>query len=317
MTNPDLVCEIFDDISGETLKDVYHKTLDLPDGARVNLIISSYGGELLPTISIIETLKRFHTHADIRGFACSAAAILAISCEECSMSENASMLIHSAWSDTRDSDDPGIKRCNELQLNIIRNRCPDFDPKAIKEDTWLSAEDCLKMNLADNIYITDAIDYLATCKRYAARLSNIYNISSTNYVSNNNNTKEITMDEKVNEVVEEVKEEKREEQAEEPKVEEPENHDLLEVVEKLTEELNALKARVLALEEPEVKEEEEVKEEITANCDEHDEERERINNIYKNIMKPQARVAIGTPKAATQKAVHTVDYKAFKSFIND
>lgn len=316
METPHISIEIFDDIGVETFKYIKHLTDDLPDGADVELLISSYGGLILNTISIIEILKRFHTRANIIGFACSAAAILAISCDECSMSENASMLIHSAWNDENDADDPGIKRCNDLQLSIITKRCPDFDPKDIQYDTWLSAEDCLKMNLADNIYITDNIDYAALCKKYAARLSNIYNISSTNYVSNNNNTKEITMDEKVNEVVEEVKEEKREEQAEEPKVEEPENHDLLEVVEKLTEELNALKARVLALEEPEVKEEEK-EEEIAADCDEHDEERERINNIYKNIMKPQARVAIGTPKAATQKVVHTVDYKAFKSFIND
>lgn len=303
--------EIYDDITGATFKNIMHQTENLEDGAEVELLISSYGGEILYCMSIIDALKRFHTKANVIGFACSAAAILAISCEECSMSENASMLIHSAFNDENDADDPGIKRCNELQLSIIRNRCPDFNPKDIQKDTWLSAEDCLKLHLVDNIYITDAIDYLAICKRYAAKLSNIYNISS-NQISNN--AKETTMDEKVNEMIEEVKEEKLEEQAEEPKVEEPENHDLLEVVEKLTEELNALKARVLALEEPEVKEEEEVKEEIVA---EEDPEQERINNIYKNIMKPQARVAIGTPKAASQPVVNKVDYKAFKTFLNN
>lgn len=305
--------EIYDDITGTTFKNIMHQTENLEDGAEVELLISSYGGEILYCMSIIDALKRFHTKANVIGFACSAAAILAISCDECSMSENASMLLHSTRTgdDNVDLEDPGIKHCNELQLNIIKNRRPDFDPKDIQKDTWLSAEDCLKLHLIDNIYITDAIDYLATCKRYAAKLSNIYNIS-TNYISNN--AKEITMDEKVNEMIEEVKEEKLEEQVEEPKVEEPENHDLLEVVEKLTEELNALKARVLALEEPEVKEEEEVKEEIVA---EEDPEQERINNIYKNIMKPQARVAIGTPKAASQPVVNKVDYKAFKTFLNN
>ena len=97
---------------------------------------------------------------------------------------------------------------------------------------------------------------------------------------------------------------------------EPENHDLVEVVEKLTEELNALKARVLALETPaeEVKEEKEEAPVAEVGCDD---KQERINNIYKNIMQPLARVSIGAPKAATSKTVHTVDYKAFKSFIND
>ena len=302
------IIEIFGDISGDTFSDIAHATRDLPDGAQVELQIASYGGELLPTISIIETLKRFHTHANIVGFACSAAAILALSCEECSMSENASMLLHSAWSDMADSDDPGIKRCNELQLQIIKNRCPEFDERLIETDTWLSAEDCLKLHLADNIYVTDNINYKALCNKFVAKLQSVLF-----------NKESIMSDEKVNEVVEEVKEEVKEDAAEASAEESmpEENHDLVEVIEKLTEELNALKARVVALEEPEVKEEEDVKEEEKVEAECSDPEQDRINNIYKNIVAPQARVAIGAPKAATPKVVHKVDYKAFKSFIND
>ena len=295
--------EIFDDLTSETFSDIYHATQDLPDGATVELMINSYGGLILDTISIIETLKRFHTKANIIGFACSAAAILAISCDECVMSKNASMLVHSAWNEVSDADDPGIKRCNELQLSIIKNRCPEFDPKDIQKDTWLSAEQCLKLNLVDNIYNNDSIDYLAICKRYAAKLSNIYNI--TTLTSNKENNMEET---KVNEIVEDVKEEVAEQNAP------VDDHDLLDVVEKLTEELNALKARVVALEE--VKEEPvEEKVEAEATCGD-DPNKERINNIYKNIMMPQACVSIGAPKAAVQKRVNKVDYKAFKDFIN-
>ena len=307
METPSISIEILDDIDTELYKRIRHLTNDLPDGATVKLIISSYGGMILTTISIIETLKRFNTKADICGFACSAAAILAISCDECSMSENASMLIHSAWSESGNSNDPGIQRCNELQLNIIHNRCPEFNPEAIKKDTWLSAEDCLNLHLIDNIYITDAIDYQATCKRYAAKLSNIlYN-------------KEVKMpEEKLNEVVREVKEEAVDELAENPTVSEDkpvENHDLVEVVEKLTEELNALKARVLALEEPADKPEDKP-EAVCEDKPEEDPAQARINNIYNNIMKPQARVAIGTPKEVS-KPVYKVDYKAFASYLKD
>lgn len=297
--------EIFDDLTSETFSDIYHATQDLPDGATIELMINSYGGLILDTISIIETLKRFHTKANIIGFACSAAAILAISCDECVMSQNASMLVHSAWSEVSDADDPGIKRCNELQLSIIKNRCPEFDPKDIQKDTWLSAEQCLKLNLVDNIYNNDSIDYLAICKRYAAKLSNIYNITTPSVLNKENNMEET----KVNEIVEDVKEEVAEQNAP------VDDHDLLDVVEKLTEELNALKARVVALEE--VKEEPvEEKVEAEATCGD-DPNKERINNIYKNIMMPQACVSIGAPKAAVQKRVNKVDYKAFKNFIND
>lgn len=297
--------EIFDDLTSETFSDIYHATQDLPDGATVELMINSYGGLILDTISIIETLKRFHTKANIIGFACSAAAILAISCDECVMSENASMLIHSAWSEMSDADDPGIKRCNELQLSIIKNRCPEFDPKDIQKDTWLSAEQCLKLNLVDNIYNNDSIDYLAICKRYAAKLSNIYNINKPSVLNKENNMEET----KVNEIVEDVKEEVAEQNMP------VDDHDLIDVIEKLSEELNALKARVVALEE--VKEEPvEEKVEAEATCGD-DPNKERINNIYKNIMMPQACVSIGAPKAAVQKRVNKVDYKAFKNFIND
>ena len=116
-------------------------------------------------------------------------------------------------------------------------------------------------------------------------------------------------DTKINEIVEDVKEEVAEQNAP------VDDHDLIDVIEKLTEEVNALKARVVALEE--VKEEPvEEKVEAEATCGD-DPNKERINNIYKNITMPQACVSIGAPKAAAQKRVNKVDYKAFKNFIID
>lgn len=294
--------EIFDEITNDTLKYVHDSTADLPDGSDVELLIASYGGEIFSAIGIVDLLKRFNTTANIIGFACSAAAVLALSCNRIVMSQNASMMLHSAWCEDIKSDDPGISRANEVQLSIIKKRCPEFSSELLRKDTWLSAEECLRLNLADDSYTMDAV----TCNKYAAKLKNLSLIG------------ESKMDErKVNEIVEDVKEEVREESAEgEAPVEMPkeDNHSLVEIVEKLSEELNALKARVLALEEPEVKKEEEVKEEIVA---EGCKDQERINNIYKNIMKPQACVAIGTPKAVSQPVVNKVDYKAYKSFLNN
>ena len=214
------------------------------------------------------------------------------------------MFVHSAWSEASDADDPGIKHCNELQLSIIKKRCPEFNIKDVQKDTWLSAEQCLKLNLVDNIYNNEALDYLAICKRYAAQLSNIYNINNTSTLN-----KETNMEEnKVQEIVEDVKEEVAEQNAP------VDDHDLIDVIEKLSEELNALKARVVALEEAKEEPVEE-KVEAEATCGD-DPNKERINNIYKNIMMPQACVSIGAPKAVVQKHVNKVDYKAFKDFIN-
>lgn len=289
--------QIFDEIDNALLVKIYNELKMIDFGSDIELVIASYGGSILDTVGIIDLLKPYHTSANIIGFACSAAAILAISCDTVNMSENASMLIHSAWSEGIESDDPGIERCNKVQLDIINKRCQDFDHKLIKADTWLSADECLKLGLIDNIYNNSSIDFEATCKKYAAKLSKLKILN-----------KEINMDEvKVDEVIEQVKEERIDEAAEDV-VEEAENHDILEVVEKLTDELNALKARVLALEEPAVVEKEEVVEK--------DEEQERINAIYKNLAKPQASISVGGAKA-TPKVVHKVDYKAFATFLND
>lgn len=309
MDGPDVIIDIFGEISEDTFKDVLNKTKALPDGSKVELRISSYGGEILRSFAIIDSLKRFYTHGNIIGFACSAAAIIAISCTECSMSENASILLHSAWAVSVNGEDPGIKHCNDLQVEIIHKRCPEFSTKFLDEDVWLTAKECLALHLADNIYIDVPFDVMATCKRYAAKLSHLTNIKGESQMD----------EEKIEEIVEEIKEnelavDESADQVEEEKAEE-ENHDILEVIEKLSEEINSLKARMVALEEMrEEKVEEEEK--VEAECGE-DHEQERINNIYKNIVAPQAKVAIGTPKAAAMKPVQKVDYKAYKKFILD
>lgn len=305
--------QIFDEITNETVKAIYDKTKDLAKGSEVELIIASYGGSLLDTVAIIEHLRQFKTHAIIMGFACSAAAILAISCNKVSMGSEASLMIHSAWSEVADDDDPGIKRCNEVQLNIIRRRVHNINNNILKSDTWLSAQQCLALGLIDNINNNEW--YNALSKKYAAKIQTI----AAKFKGGNPMAEEL----KVQEVLEEIMEEKMEaeaEAAEEAKVEEvveaeAENHDLLEVVEKLTEKLNALEERICALEAPVEVVEESKEEEIAAEAE--NEEQERINAIYKNLARPQARISVGAPKASTNKVVHKVDYKAFASFLND
>lgn len=275
--------ELFDEITSDTLKEVIHKTKDLKDGAEVDLLIGSYGGELLCAIGVIDHLKRFKTHAYIVGFACSAAAIIAISCDEISMSNNASLMIHSAWDDSNDPEDQGIKRCNELQLKIIRKRCPDYSEDKLLTDTWLSAEDALNLNLCDDVY-TEDIDYAAMCKKYAAKLNKL------------SNRRTVMSEETVKEVIEELHEEpvtnnEEETQTEETQVEE--KHDLIEVVEKLIERIDELEGRIKALEEP-------VKEETEAECVDED---NRVNALYNTLCQPKASVSVicASSKPVVQK----------------
>ena len=313
---------IFEDITPYTLSKVSSILESVKDGDNLELNIASYGGELLPTISIIDLIKskNLKTTANIVGFAASAAAILALSCDVVTMSSLGSLMIHSAWSEMSDSDDPGIKRCNQVQLQIINKRCKAISDKTLKQDNWYNANECLKLGLIDNIQDNSAI-----INAFYAKLK----------------SEVLPMDEKVQEVVENIKElvesgdvspetasdvvEELHEDvkvgapvAEEPAVEEPakDDHDLLEVIEKLTEEVMNLKARVLALEDVGTKEtvDEEVKAEIGCNESEDDKIKNRINNIYNSITMPQAVVA-NARKA--KNVVQKVDYKTYKAFINE
>ena len=313
---------IFEDITPYTLSKVSSILESVKDGDDLELNIASYGGELLPTISIIDLIKskNLKTTANIVGFAASAAAILALSCDVVTMSSLGSLMIHSAWSEMSDSDDPGIKRCNQVQLQIINKRCKAISDKTLKQDNWYNANECLKLGLIDNKQDNSTI-----INAFYAKLK----------------SEVLPMDEKVQEVVENIKElvesgdvspetasDVVEELHEDVTVKTPvaaeesidapakDDHDLLEVIEKLTEEVMNLKARVLALEDVDVKEtvDEEVKAEVGCNESEDEKIKNRINNIYNSITMPQAVIA-NAPKA--KNVVQKVDYKTYKAFINE
>ena len=313
---------IFEDITPYTLSKVSSILESVKDGDNLELNIASYGGQLLPTISIIDLIKskNLKTTANIVGFAASAAAILALSCDVVTMSSLGSLMIHSAWSEMSDSDDPGIKRCNQVQLQIINKRCKAISDKTLKQDNWYNANECLKLGLIDNIQDNSAIinafyaklksEVLPMDEKVQEVVENIKELVESGDVS----------PETASDVVEELHEDVKVETpvAEEPAVEEPakDDHDLLEVIEKLTEEVMNLKARVLALEDVGTKEtvDEEVKAEVGCNESEDDKIKNRINNIYNSITMPQAVVA-NAPKA--KNVVQKVDYKTYKAFINE
>ena len=312
---------IFEDITPYTLSKVSSILESVKDDDDLELNIASYGGELLPAISIIDLIQSKHlkTTANIVGFAASAAAILALSCDVVTMSSLGSLMIHSAWSEMSDSDDPGIRRCNQVQLQIINKRCKAINDKTLKQDHWYSAYDCLELGLIDKIQNDSTIinafyaklksEVLPMDEKVQEVVENIKELVESGDVS----------PETASDVVEELHEDVKVETpvAEEAPVEEkPSDHDLLEVIEKLTEEVMNLKARVLALEDVGTKEmvDEEPKAEVGCNESEDDKIKNRINNIYNSITMPQAVIA-NAPKA--KNVVQKVDYKTYKAFINE
>ena len=313
---------IFEDITPYTLSKVSSILESVKDGDNLELNIASYGGELLPAISIIDLIKskNLKTTANIVGFAASAAAILALSCDVVTMSSLGSLMIHSAWSEMSDSDDPGIKRCNQVQLQIINKRCKAINDKTLKQDHWYSAYDCLELGLIDKIQNDSTIinafyaklksEVLPMDEKVQEVVENIKELVESGDVSPE------TASDVVEELHEDVKVETPVAAEEAPVEEKPNDHDLLEVIEKLTEEVMNLKARVLALEDVGTKEmiDEEPKAEVGCNESEDEKIKNRINNIYNSITMPQAVIA-NAPKA--KNVVQKVDYKTYKAFINE
>ena len=313
---------IFEDITPYTLSKVSSILESVKDGDNLELNIASYGGQLLPAISIIDLIQSKHlkTTANIVGFAASAAAILALSCDVVTMSSLGSLMIHSAWSEMSDSDDPGIKRCNQVQLQIINKRCKAINDKTLKQDHWYSAYDCLELGLIDKIQNDSTIinafyaklksEVLPMDEKVQEVVENIKELVESGDVSPE------TASDVVEELHEDVKVETPVAAEEAPVEEKPNDHDLLEVIEKLTEEVMNLKARVLALEDVDTKEmvDEEPKAEVGCNESEDEKIKNRINNIYNSITMPQAVIA-NAPKA--KNVVQKVDYKTYKAFINE
>ena len=313
---------IFEDITPYTLSKVSSILESVKDGDDLELNIASYGGELLPAISIIDLIQSKHlkTTANIVGFAASAAAILALSCDVVTMSSLGSLMIHSAWSEMSDSDDPGIKRCNQVQLQIINKRCKAINDKTLKQDHWYSAYDCLELGLIDKIQNDSTIinafyaklksEVLPMDEKVQEVVENIKELVESGDVSPE------TASDVVEELHEDVKVTETPVAEETPVEEKPNDHDLLEVIEKLTEEVMNLKARVLALEDVDTKKmvDEEPKAEVGCNESEDDKIKNRINNIYNSITMPQAVIA-NAPKA--KNVVQKVDYKTYKAFINE
>ena len=311
---------VFEDITSQTLNHISNILSNVEKGDELELNIASYGGSILDTIGIIDLIKskELKTTANIVGFAASAAAILALSCDVVTMSSLGSLMIHSAWSEMGDDDDPGIKRCNQVQLQIINKRCKAISDKTLTKDNWYNANECLRLGLIDKIQNNSTIinafyakvrsEVLPMDDKVQEVVENIKEMVEGGDVSPETGA----------DVIEELKEDVVKEQplAEEPAPEEekPNDHDLLEVIEKLTEEVMNLKARIQALEE--VKVDEKVEEpKAESGCSEEDKTKARINNIYNSITMPQAAIA-NEPKAR-ERVVQKVDYKTYKAFINE
>jgi ATP-dependent Clp protease protease subunit len=129
----------------------------------VNLVISSYGGDvyaMLGTIDYFNSLPvKVNTHC-IGACMSAAAVILACGTGKRTMTENSTVMVHegSAFEVGKTSDViKGADHMKKLQTNINRilgnvtKKTQEFWEDVSKQDTYLTAEECLEYGIVDEI----------------------------------------------------------------------------------------------------------------------------------------------------------------------
>ena len=134
------------------------------DGKKdVNLVISSYGGDvyaMLGTIDYFNSLPvKVNTHC-IGACMSAAAVILACGTGKRTMTENSTVMVHegSAFEVGKTSDVlKGADHLKKLQTNINRilgevtKKTQEFWEDVSKQDTYLTADECLDYGIVDEI----------------------------------------------------------------------------------------------------------------------------------------------------------------------
>jgi ATP-dependent Clp protease protease subunit len=129
----------------------------------INLVISSYGGDvyaMLGTIDYFNTLPvKVNTHC-LGACMSAAAVILACGTGNRTMSKNSTVMVHegSAFEAGKTSDVlKGADHLKKLQTNINRilgevtNKDQEFWEEVSKQDTYLTADECLEYGIVDEI----------------------------------------------------------------------------------------------------------------------------------------------------------------------
>ena len=144
----------------------------LPENANATIEILSHGGLCFAGTGIAQKIIEAQSRgivftAKVYGIVASAASDIALACNRIAMAIGAQLMIHSAWNEFLDPNDPGIQRANEAQLALIHRKLPDYTAEDLKQDRWLNAEEAVKLGVCDE-YI-NMTDVMATLRKVAAR----------------------------------------------------------------------------------------------------------------------------------------------------
>lgn len=157
-------------IRSETSANTFREELaKYADIAEIKLYINSYGGSVFEGTAIYNQLKRHPVKKTvyIDGFACSIASVIAMAGDEIIMPRNALMMIHNMWMCSYGNAAELRKAADDL--DIINNAGKqaylqkagekvdeELLSRMMDDETWLTAEDCIRYGLADRFAEEDA-----------------------------------------------------------------------------------------------------------------------------------------------------------------
>ena len=157
-------------IESETSADYFREELaKYEDVVLINIYINSYGGSVFEGTAIYNQLRRHRARkvVYVDGFACSIASVIAMAGDEVVMPRNALMMIHNMWMEVtgnaaelrKAADD--LDKINEAGREAYLEKAGDkLTPEVLArmedEETWLTAEECIRYGLADRYADQDA-----------------------------------------------------------------------------------------------------------------------------------------------------------------
>lgn len=141
----------------------------IPDGSTINLYISSNGGDVKTGLAIYSQLARKDAvkTAYIDGFACSIASVIPMACNKIVMYPTSLMMIHCASGGFYGNADEHRRFADDLDVisdsatNAYLSKAGDklnreVLDRLLKAESWLSASDCLKYGLCDEVVVPTA-----------------------------------------------------------------------------------------------------------------------------------------------------------------
>lgn len=157
-------------IRSETSANTFREELAAhPDVTQINIYINSYGGSVFEGTAIYNQLKRHPAHKTVYvdGFACSIASVIAMAGDEVVMPRNALMMVHNMMMGVcgnaaelrKVADD--LDKINEAGREAYLQKSGDKLTSEViaqleDDETWLTAEECIRYGLADRYAEADA-----------------------------------------------------------------------------------------------------------------------------------------------------------------